>query len=121
MAANISSSSVKPMFQRTCSSRPEEDAAEPGQGAAGDPDERITRFVLMPVADASSGLSDTARIALPCRLRWRNRATASSTTTQIAIETRSRLVSENGPMSTADCTAYSRYARERPPNVYRKM
>ena len=76
----------------------EQHAAETGQRAAGDPHRAGSPgSVLMPVADASSGLSDTARIALPWRLRWRNSATPSSTITQIDHRDQVALGQRDGP------------------------
>jgi hypothetical protein len=55
----------------------------------------------MPDEAARSRLSATARVALPKRVRWRARATASSTTTEMMIDTTSRGAMEMGPHSSA--------------------
>jgi len=64
---------------------------------------RITRSVLIPVVEARSGLSDTARIALPVRVFISRKATphnASSATTPVI---RSRGVTPIGPMLMFCC------------------
>ncbi len=69
---------------------------------------RMIRSVLMPVDDARSGLSDTARMALPVRVRSSQSATPTMATTQMVIDTMVRAVSENGPRSLAFWTVYWR-------------
>ena len=53
--------------------QPEQHAGQPGQRRTDDPDERMTRSTSMPEAEASAGLSDTARVALPMRVLQQGR------------------------------------------------
>ena len=69
MAANISSRRLKPMSQRTCCSRPSRIPPSPARPAPTTHTMRMIRSVLMPVVDARSGLSETARMALPVLVR----------------------------------------------------
>ena len=58
---------------------------------------RMTRSTSIPLAAARLGLSLTARVALPMRVRSRKNATAMSTTMEIAMLSRSRGESEMAP------------------------
>ena len=59
---------------------------------------RITFDVSMPVAEARSTLSLTARVALPSRVYCNDKATATSTITDSAVVIMSRGVRVTGPM-----------------------
>ena len=55
----------------------------------------------MPVADARSPLSLTARVALPSRVRWSTSATVTSTIADSTVMVKSRGVTATGPRSQA--------------------
>jgi hypothetical protein len=59
---------------------------------------RITFELSMPVAEARSTLSLTARVALPSRVYWSVSATATSTITARTVTMRSRGVMVIGPI-----------------------
>ena len=59
----------------------------------------MTRWLLMPVAEARSTLSLTARVALPSRVYCSASATATSTITESTAVIMSRGVIVTGPMS----------------------
>ena len=96
------------MSQRTCCSRPSRMPPSPARPAPTTHTMRMIRSVLMPVVEARSGLSETARMALPVRVRSSQYATPSAASTQIVIAIIERAVRSTGPIFVADCTAYWR-------------
>ena len=67
----------------------------------------MTRSTLMPALDARLGLSDTARVALPIRVRCTIRTTAPRATTATTIDTMSVGVKTTGPNSIPASPEYS--------------
>ena len=68
----------------------------------------MTRSTLMPDDSARSRLSATARVALPTLVRCRNRATPTSTTTEMTMPQKSRGTRRSGPISQAFWSVYWR-------------
>ena len=85
MPANIRNSSRRPMsnadllVERRGRCHP-----RAARAAGDDPDEPDHRWLSMPVAEARSALSLTARVALPSRVVCSAKATATSTTSEIS-------------------------------------
>ena len=87
IAANISSRSVEPKLKRVVL-RYSASRTPPSEASAADATHTrlMTDSTLIPVAAASAGLSETARVARPRRVRASVNATAASTTSAIATE-----------------------------------
>ena len=97
--ANTSSRIWKPSWKLTCWASASRMPASPASPAPAIQTVEMTRSTSMPDDAASAGLSETARVALPMRVRSRAYATASSIAMHSSMLIRSLGASETGPRS----------------------
>ena len=108
------------MSKLTCSSRP---LKIPPAAAKQPPNIQTSRMTFsesIPVAEARSGLSDTARVAFPRRVNRKPSAVTIKMTKHRTETMKSRGVILIGPRSQAFCNEKSAKGRVRPSNLERK-